>query len=91
VLYLQFHPDWLGVLAFDQFGEVITKLREPPYVDGSLGEWKDLDDAETMHWLSDYMAEPTAATVRTASSSSRIAEVQQGARLSRSVRASVGW
>jgi hypothetical protein len=66
VLHLQFHPDWLGVLAFDQFGEAITKLRPPPYVDGCVGEWRDLDDAETLHWLSDYMAEPTAATVRTA-------------------------
>jgi putative DNA primase/helicase len=66
VLHLQFHPDWLRVLAFDQFSEAITKLRPPPYVDGCVGEWRDLDDAETLHWLSDYMAEPTAATVRTA-------------------------
>lgn len=66
VLYLQFHPDWRGVLAFDQFGEVIVKLEAPPYVGSSVGDWSDLDDAETMHWLSDYMTEPTAATVRNA-------------------------
>lgn len=65
-LFLAFHPDWEGVLAYDLFGEIVTKLKAPPYEGGEPGEWKDLDDARALLWLSGHIAEPAEKAVRNA-------------------------
>jgi putative DNA primase/helicase len=43
-----------------------VKLKAPPYPGGTVGEWTDLDDARTALWLTRYLSEPPASTVRTA-------------------------
>lgn len=44
---------WKGVLAFDEFGQRVVKLKKPPYFEknGSLGEWDAQDDARTAMWV----------------------------------------
>jgi putative DNA primase/helicase len=65
-LFLAHHPEWEGVLAYDLFGEMVVKLKAPPYEGGEVGEWKDLDDTRTLLWLSQSMKEPPDKTVRQA-------------------------
>jgi putative DNA primase/helicase len=44
---------WKGVLAFDEFGQRVVKLKKPPYFEknGALGEWDAQDDARTAMWI----------------------------------------
>ena len=51
------HPDWKGVLVWDEFAQTIRKLRAPPTreTDGGklvcAGEWSDGDTIRTQAWL----------------------------------------
>lgn len=56
---LRFHPNWVGVIAFDLFAETIVKLKPPPW-DGldapsadlhATAAWGDADEARTLNWL----------------------------------------
>jgi putative DNA primase/helicase len=44
---------WQGVLAFDEFGQRVVKLKKPPYFEknGTIGEWDAQDDARTAMWI----------------------------------------
>ncbi len=45
------HPDWEGVLAYDDMSYRSIKRRAPPYPHGQEGEWTDADDTWTAIWL----------------------------------------
>ena len=47
------HPDWAGVLSFDQFRyKIILQSKPPFYCDRSFPcEWTDVDDINTAVWL----------------------------------------
>ena len=50
--YLDNHPDWGGVLAFDEFAQRIVKRKAPPFARGaSEGAWTAEDDYELGLWL----------------------------------------
>jgi putative DNA primase/helicase len=55
LLVLAQHPDWKGVLAYDQLAEKVLKLKAPPTrkCDGASepGYWNDADSARTAAWL----------------------------------------
>lgn len=42
---------WAGVIAFDEMGGRVMKLKPPPFERGEAGEWMDIDDARLEHWL----------------------------------------
>ena len=42
---------WHGTLGFDEHAQRIVKLQEPPYVNGVLGDWSDLDTTHTGIWI----------------------------------------
>jgi len=42
---------WHGTLGFDEHAQRIVKLQEPPYVNGELGDWSDLDTTHTGIWV----------------------------------------
>jgi putative DNA primase/helicase len=42
---------WSGVIAFDEMGGRVMKLKPPPFERGEAGEWMDIDDARLEHWL----------------------------------------
>lgn len=50
---LQNDKKWDGVLAFDEFGQRVIKLKPPPFYNGvgEAGEWSAQDDAHTAMWL----------------------------------------
>ncbi len=48
---LNHHPDWRGVLAFDEFSGDVFKRRTPPLPNALLGVWTDLDSRKTRVWL----------------------------------------
>jgi predicted P-loop ATPase/phage/plasmid primase-like uncharacterized protein len=50
---LNHHPDWRGVLFFDQFSGDAIKRRPPPVPNATTGEWTDLDSRKTRVWLED--------------------------------------
>ncbi len=51
------HPDWADVFVFDEFGQVITTTRVPPWdpddapTDAKPGEWTDSDTVRAQAWL----------------------------------------
>jgi len=49
---LAFHPDWQGVIAFDEMALCTVKRKPPPYAEGRTGEWDAQDDTRTAMWLS---------------------------------------
>jgi len=53
MLALRNHPQWHGVLGFDEFAQRLVKRRPAPYdLPGvSSGEWSDVDDTRTAAWL----------------------------------------
>jgi len=59
MLVLANHEDWEGALGFDQFSELIVKLRAPPWQVGPFkrGEWTEVDDYRLRHWLSSKFCE----------------------------------
>lgn len=42
---------WADVIAFDEMGGRVMKLKAPPFERGEIGEWMDIDDARLEHWL----------------------------------------
>lgn len=55
---LQYHPDWVGKLAYDQFRECVTTLDSPwsEFESGGAraGEWRDSDTSRAVMWLERY-------------------------------------
>jgi putative DNA primase/helicase len=65
--------DWDGVLAYNAFAYQVVKLKPPPYVGGTVGEWDEQDDIQTAMWLTrKYSFAPSAAL--TASAAEAIAK-----------------
>lgn len=50
-IILDYHPDWRGVLFYDQFSGDILKRRPPPLPHSETGEWADIDSQKTRVWL----------------------------------------
>lgn len=56
---LSLHPDWDGVLAFDEFAGTIVKRKAPPMREQDdpgkgvelLGDWTDEDSSRTASWI----------------------------------------
>jgi putative DNA primase/helicase len=50
---LHHHPQWHGVLGFDEFSQRVVKRRPAPYdLPGHIGqEWADIDDTRTAAWI----------------------------------------
>lgn len=44
-------PEWIDVLAFDEFHGRIAKRQPPPFQQGKAGYWDEIDDAELTLWL----------------------------------------
>src|SRR5262249_30329819 len=44
-------PEWSGVLAFNEFSEMIESLKAPPWAEGQTGVWSDDYDRRTADWL----------------------------------------
>ncbi|MBY0474200.1 MAG: hypothetical protein K2Q13_03950 [Nitrosomonas sp.] len=58
---------WSGVLAFNEFSYVVSKLKPPPYETGRVGEWDDTDDVQTSMWLTrEYGFAPKPLQIREA-------------------------
>ncbi|CAN7439471.1 VapE domain-containing protein [Paraburkholderia terricola] len=51
-LILANHKAWQGVIAQDDFAGRVVKRRVPPFQQGELGEWSDMDDIRCVLWLS---------------------------------------
>lgn len=51
VTLLNQHPDWRGVLVFDDFSGDVLKRRLPPFPNAKFGEWADIDSSKTHVWL----------------------------------------
>ena len=49
---LAHHPDWQGVIAFDEMSLCTVKRKPPPYAEGRIGEWDAQDDTFTAMWIS---------------------------------------
>jgi predicted P-loop ATPase len=61
---LAHHPDWAGVVGFNEFSLATEKLKAPPFEGGELGEWNEQDDSYTAMWLTrTYNVLPSSATV----------------------------
>lgn len=57
---------WKGVVAYDEFGLRVVKLKQPPYWNGKgeIGEWNAQDDARTAMWITKiYRFSPSAGMV----------------------------
>lgn len=57
---------WQGVVAYDEFGMRVVKLKQPPYWNqkGEAGEWDAQDDARTAMWITKiYRFSPSAGMV----------------------------
>ena len=51
VTILNHHPDWRGVLFYDEFSGDILKRKPPPFPHVKLGEWTDMDSSKSRVWL----------------------------------------
>lgn len=51
-LILANHRAWQGVIAQDDFAGRVVKRKVPPFQQGELGEWSDMDDIRCVLWLS---------------------------------------
>ena len=51
-LILSNHHEWKGVIAQDDFAGRVMKRRAPPFPDGEVGEWTDMDDLRCELWMS---------------------------------------
>ena len=51
-LILSKHKAWDGVIAHDDFAGRVVKRRVPPFQQGAVGEWTDMDDIRCALWLS---------------------------------------
>lgn len=54
---LSMHPDWKGVLVWDEFAQTVRKRKPPPVREQDVsarvcvGEWTDADTTRTQAWL----------------------------------------
>ncbi|MCS3394166.1 virulence protein E [Burkholderia thailandensis] len=51
-LILSNHKAWRGVIEQDDFGGRVMKRKAPPFPQGTIGEWTDMDDQRCVLWLS---------------------------------------
>lgn len=51
---LKMHPEWRGVIAFDEFANRVVKRKPPPW-GGPAGEWTEADDARVGVWFVERM------------------------------------
>jgi putative DNA primase/helicase len=56
MLVMAHHPEWQGVLGFDEFSQRVVKRRPAPYQDDGLqavadDEWTDVDDTRAVAWI----------------------------------------
>ena len=51
-LVLAYDEAWEGVLAFNAFVGAVVKLKPPPFPQGELGPWTDMDDLRAELWIS---------------------------------------
>jgi hypothetical protein len=51
IIYLRYHPDWWGVLAFDEFSLYTVAKKSPPWPKSAGTTWTDHDDLLTADWL----------------------------------------
>ncbi len=51
VTILNHHPDWRGVLFYDEFSGDIIKRKPPPFTNVKLGEWSDMDSSKSRVWM----------------------------------------
>ncbi|MBO7931623.1 virulence protein E [Burkholderia pseudomallei] len=51
-LILSNHKAWQGVIEQDDFGGRVMKRKAPPFPQGAVGEWTDMDDQRCVLWLS---------------------------------------
>lgn len=58
IAILRHHPDWLGVIAFDEFSQKVVKRKPAPYETlqrFAVGEeWTDVDDTRVQVWMSKH-------------------------------------
>ena len=58
VAVLRHHPDWVGVIAFDEFSQKVVKRLPAPYDTAKkpkdCEEWTDVDDTRVQIWLSKH-------------------------------------
>jgi predicted P-loop ATPase len=58
IAVLRHHPDWQGVIAFDEFSQKVVKRQAAPYDDAKRfkvgDEWTDVDDTRVQVWLSKH-------------------------------------
>lgn len=47
---LRNHPQWRGVLGFDEFAQKVWLLKEPPWGGSAAREWSNDDDHKTVCW-----------------------------------------
>lgn len=66
VMYLIHHKAWEGVLGYDTFAETVVKLKPPPYPQGEIGEWTELDDHRLLLWFSHRIGEPGTESLQKA-------------------------
>lgn len=50
-LILENHPQWKGVIAYDEFSGLEQKVKLPPFPNAELGPWIDKDDLRCTLWL----------------------------------------
>ncbi len=48
---LEADPEWDGVLGFNEFSYVISKIKPPPFAGAEVGEWDANDDVQTAMWI----------------------------------------
>lgn len=76
------HPEWKGVIAYDEFAQVVIKTRATP-CHTEAGEWKAYDDQRLGLWLAQVMGivikgdGPIAAGVSMAANENRIHPIRE--------------
>jgi predicted P-loop ATPase/phage/plasmid primase-like uncharacterized protein len=50
-LVLENHPQWKGVIAYDEFSGIEQKVKLPPFPNAEVGPWVDKDDLRCTLWL----------------------------------------
>jgi predicted P-loop ATPase len=59
------HPEWKGVLGFDEFSLRVSKRKAPPFIYGKTGIWQDTDNTGTRMWIYNHFGfEPSVSIVQ---------------------------
>jgi putative DNA primase/helicase len=64
-LVLRNDERWRGVIAFDEFAQMVLKRQVPPYAHGRRGEWEAEDDSRTAMWLATHYGLTVASAMVT--------------------------